>query len=229
MHRHRQPRCRLWPRNKQSNSEAKGSDAEGGSSSLKSDNSEIPTKTTPSTKGVCCSNPNTSQILSLPELDSKNFEEDQKVQWCTDAHLLDKDFGEWWDHMIKEGHQELDTHDKMTCKAKHPNHVELHTDYMRSHAVFELEKSNEYDLCHLYQVGVSRDLLKFPMPHEPATHEWVANFLHKARALGWPNLIMVHTKNLVTAVCLLQELHVKDSLCCILMEPKFSSPPMNFA
>ena len=41
-----------------------------------------------------------------------------------------------------------------------------------------------------------------------------------ARSLGWPNLIMAHPQDSVTAVCLLQELHIKDSLWHLLMKPK---------
>ena len=38
--------------------------------------------------------------------------------------------------------------------------------------------------------------------------------------MGWPNLIMAHPRDSVMAVCLLQELHIKNSLRCLLMEPK---------
>ena len=48
----------------------------------------------------------------------------------------------------------------------------------------------------------------------------MSNFLLKARALGQPNLIVADSQDAVTAVCLLQELHLKDSLCCLPMETK---------
>ena len=48
----------------------------------------------------------------------------------------------------------------------------------------------------------------------------MSSLLLKARVLGWPNLIVVHSQDAVTAVCLLQELHVKDSLCFLPMETK---------
>ena len=69
-------------------------------------------------------------------------------------------------------------------------------------------------------MGLSGDLPEFPSPNTPATHEQVNSFLLKARALGWPNLIMVHSQDTVTAVCLLQEIHVKDSLHHLPMENK---------
>ena len=77
----------------ESSSEAEGSDAESGSSSSESDD-EILTKATPPTKKTPGSNPNTSQMLSLPDLDSKDSEEEQKIQQCRDALFLEKKFGE---------------------------------------------------------------------------------------------------------------------------------------
>ena len=94
---------------------------------------------------------------------------------------------------------------------------------MMSHRVFKPKKTSQYDLCHFYQVGLSGDLPEFPLPHTPATHEQVSSLLLKARALGWPNLIIVHSQDMVTAIYLLQELHVKDSLCCLPMETKAES------
>ena len=47
-----------------------------------------------------------------------------------------------------------------------------------------------------------------------------SSFLLKARVLGWPNLIVAHSQDVATTVCLLQELHAKDSLCCLPMETK---------
>ena len=200
----------------ESNSEAEGSDAKSSSSSLESDD-EIPTKATPPMKKTPGSNPNTSQMLSLPDLDSKDSK--WKIKWHRDAHLLDEKFGKWQDHMICKGHNEWNTHDTMTCdhmdpckEAKFPDPISLPLEYMKHYRVFNPKKTNEYDLCCFYQVGLSRDLPDFPSPCEPATHEQVSKFLLKDRALGWPNLIMEHPSDSVIAVCLLQELHVKDSL-----------------
>ena len=107
------------------------------------------------------------------------------------------------------------------CKeAKSPDQLGPPLDYMTSCGIFKPKKASEYDLCCFYQVRLSGDLLEFPLPHIPATHEQVSSLLLKARALGWPNLIMVHSQDVVTAVCLLQELHIKDSLCCLPMENK---------
>ena len=55
---------------------------------------------------------------------------------------------------------------------------------------------------------LSGDLPPFPSPHEPATHGMLEELL---RAIA---------RDLAMAVCLLQELHNKDSLKCLLLEPK---------
>ena len=55
---------------------------------------------------------------------------------------------------------------------------------------------------------------------EPATHEMLEDFLLKAQALGHPNLVVAFVQDSSMAVCLLQELHSKDSLRCLPMEPK---------
>ena len=168
-------------------------------------------------------------MLSLPDLDSKDLEEEWKIQWHKDAHLLDGKFGKWRDQMISKGHNEWNMHDTMTCdhadpckEAKFPDPIGLPLEYMKHCGNFDPKKTNEYDLCHFYKVGLYRDLPDFPLPRKPDTHEWVSKFLLKARSLGQLNLIVTHTHpwDWVTAICLLQELHIKDSLQCLPMEPK---------
>ena len=219
----------------ESSSEAEGSDTESGSSSSETDG-EIPTRvTTPmkETKGGTLmketkgGNPNSSQMLSLPDLDSKDTEEEWKVQWCKDAQLLDKNFCKWHDHMISEGHTEWNKCDTMICdhadackEAKFPDPTGPPLDYMKHHGVFKSKKTNEYDLCHFYQVGLSGDLLNFPSPCKPATHKLLSKFLLKARVLGHPNPVVAFMWDSVMAVCLLQELHIKDSFRHLPMEPK---------
>ena len=56
-------------------------------------------------------------------------------------------------------------------------------------------------------------------PH-PAHLQPMSSLLLKTRVLEQPNLIMVHSQDTITAVCLLQKLHVKDSLCCLPVETK---------
>ena len=193
----------------ESNSETEESDAESSSSSSESDDETL-TKATPSTKKTPESNPNTSQMLSLPDLDSKDLMEKWKIQWHRDDCLLDEKFGTWQDQMISKGQNEWKMHDTMTydhadpCnEAKFPDLIGPPLEYMKHCRVFSANKTNEYDL-----------------PCKPATCEWVSKFLQMARSLGWPNLIVAHLQDSVMAICLLQELPIKNSLQCLLMEPK---------
>ena len=107
------------------------------------------------------------------------------------------------------------------CKElRHPDPAGPPLDYMKYCGVFKAKKSNKYNLCHFYCIELSRDLPTFPSPSEPATCEMLEDFLLKAQALGHPNLIVAFVQDLATAVCLLQELHSKDSLRHLPMEPK---------
>ena len=48
----------------------------------------------------------------------------------------------------------------------------------------------------------------------------MSKFLLKAGALGHPNLVVAFMQDSVTAICLLQELHIKDNLRHLPMGPK---------
>ena len=129
--------------------------------------------------------------------------------------------------MIGEGHADWKKHDAMTCdhgdpckELRHQDPTSPPLDYMKHRGVFKAKKSNEYDLCHFFCVELSEDLPTFPSPRKPATHEMLEDFLLKAQALGCSNLIVAFVQDSATAVCLLQELHSKDSLRCFPREPK---------
>ena len=94
---------------------------------------------------------------------------------------------------------------------------------MKHREVFKAKKTNEYNLCCFYRVELSGDLPKFPSPHEPATRKMLKDFLLKVWALGHPNLVVAFARESATAICLLQELHSKDSLKCLPMEPKMDA------
>ena len=115
----------------------------------------------------------------------------------------------------------------MTCDHEYPCKELRHLDpasppldYMKHHRVFKAKKSNECDLCHFYCVELSGDLPTFPSLCDPATREMLEDFLLKAQALGHPNLIVAFVWDSATAVCLLQELHSKDNIRHLPMEPK---------
>ena len=91
---------------------------------------------------------------------------------------------------------------------------------MKQHGVFKVKKTNKYDLCHFYHVELSGGLPPFPSPCEPATRKMLEELLRVARALGHTNLLMAFARDSAMLVCLLQELHHKDSLKHLPLEPK---------
>ena len=107
------------------------------------------------------------------------------------------------------------------CKElKHLDPASPPLDYMKHCGVFMAKKSNECDFCHFYCIELSRDLPTFPSPCKPTTCKMLEDFLLKAWAPGCPNLVIAFVQDSATVVCLLQELHSKDSLRCLPMEPK---------
>ena len=91
---------------------------------------------------------------------------------------------------------------------------------MKQCRVFKAKKTNEYDLCYFYHMELSGDLPPFPSPREPATREMLEELLRAAWAVGHPNLLMAFARDSATVVYLLQELHHKDSLKHLPLEPK---------
>ena len=129
--------------------------------------------------------------------------------------------------MISEGHAGLQECDKMSCEhgkpckeLQYPDLTGLPLDYMKQHGVFRAKNTNEYDLCHFYSMELHRDLPPFPSPHEPTSHKMLEDLLKAAQTPGHPNFLMTFVRDLATAVCLLQELHSKDSLKYLCLEPK---------
>ena len=148
-----------------------------------SDNIVSPPKASSPAKKALEVSLNTCQMLSLPDLDSKDSEEEWRAKWHWDACLLDTNFGKWQDQTISEGHLQWDEHNKKTydhaepCKkAKCPNLLGPPLAYMTSCGVFKPKKTSNYDLCRFYQVRLSGDLPEFPLPHVPATHKQVSSF-----------------------------------------------------
>ena len=137
-----------------SSSETEESGTGGSSIPFESDHAESPPKVSPPAKKAPEVNLNTSQMLSLPDLDSKDLEEEQTCD-----------------------------HADPCKKVKSSDQLGLLLDYMMSHGVFKPKKTSEYDLCRFCQVGLSGDLPEFPLPHAPATCEQVSSLLLKARVL----------------------------------------------
>ena len=176
------------------------------------------TKVDTSAKEDKANDPKSPHPPSWPDADNKDSEEEWKCEQCKDDQLLDKNFSAWHTHMIREGCAGWEKCDTMTCnhgdpckELRYPDPVGPPLDYMKHHGVFKAEKYNEYDLCHFYHIELSGDLPTFPSPPEPATREMLEDFLLKAQALGHPNLVVAFVGDSAMAVCLLQELHSKDS------------------
>ena len=135
--------------------------------------------------------------------------------------------GVWRDHVLSKGHAGWKERDEMCCEHGEPSKelqnqdpTCLPLDYMKQCGVFKAKKTNKYDLCHFYCMELSGDLPPFPSPCEPATHGMLEELLRAAQALGHPNLLMAFARDSAMAVCLLQELHSKDSLKCLPLEQK---------
>ena len=220
-------------------SEESSSDAEESSSQSNHSSSEtngeipahavLPTKETQgdtSVKGDKANVPKSPCLPSWPD-NNKDSEEERRCQCCKDTWLLDKNFGAWHAHMIGEGCTGWEKSDTMTCnhrdpckELRYPDPTSPPLDYIKYCRLFKAKKSNEYNLCHFCHIALSGDLPTFPTPLKPATYEMLEDFLLKAQALGHHNLIVAFAQDSAMAVCLLQELHSKDSLRHLSMEPK---------
>ena len=74
------------------------------------------------------------------------------------------------------------------------------------------DRSEIYDLCRFYILGMTGDPPEFPTPWEPATHGQIRDLLKSAHAIGWPYMILVYSADLVMAVSMLRELHTAACL-----------------
>ena len=98
------------------------------------------------------------------------------------------------------------------AQPNHPDPVGPPLDYMREHQVFDGIRSDIYDLCRFYILGMTGDPPEFPTPWEPTTRGQIRDLLKLARAIGQPYLILEHSTDSVTAVSLLRELHTTTCL-----------------
>ena len=159
--------------------ETEESDSESSSSYSKT-HGEIPaqptslvkkTKGGTSMKETKIGNPNSSQTPSLPNFNSKDTEEEQKVQRHKDAQLLDKNCSKWCDCMISESNADWKKHDTMTsnqrdpCKElKYPDPAGPPLVYMKHCRVFKAKKTNEYDLVASIELNFFETFQSFPLP-----------------------------------------------------------------
>ena len=119
------------------------------------------------------------------------------------ARHLDTNFDAWQCKKITKGWAARDT---MICnlpehgkaQPNHPDPVGLPLEYMHDCQVFDGVRSDIYDLCRFYILGMTGDPPEFPAPREPATHRQVRDLLKLAHAIDWPYLILAHSVDSVT-------------------------------
>ena len=136
------------------------------------------------------------------------------------AQQLDTNFDAWWCKKIAKGIMGWATRDTMICdlpkhakvQPNHPDPVGPPLDYMGEHQVFNGIRSDIYDLCQFYILGMTGDPPEFPAPQEPATRRQIRDLLKLACAIGQPYMILVHSADLVTAISMLRELHTAACL-----------------
>ena len=95
---------------------------------------------------------------------------------------------------------------------EHPDPLGPPLDYMGEHQVFDGIRSDIYDLCWFYILGMRGDPPEFPAPREPATRGQIRDLLKLAHAIGQPYLIPVHSADSVTVISMLRELHTAACL-----------------
>ena len=98
------------------------------------------------------------------------------------------------------------------AQPNHPDPVGPPLDYMGKCQVFDGIRSDIYNLCQFYILGMTGDPPEFPAPREPATHRQIRDLLKMAHAIGWPYMILVHRADSVTAISMLRELHTTACL-----------------
>ena len=93
------------------------------------------------------------------------------------AWQLDTNFNAWWRKKIAKGVEGWAMRDTMICnllkhgkaQSNHPDLVGLPLDYMCECQVFDGIRSDIYNLCRFYILGMMGDPPEFPTPREPAT------------------------------------------------------------
>ena len=161
-----------------------------------------------------------SESSSEEEQPTNKALHDKARQW---AQQLDTNFDAWWHKKIAKGIAGWATRDTMICnlpkhgkvQPNHPDPVGLPLDYMGECQVFNSIRSDIYDLCRFYNLGMIGDPPEFPAPQEPTTCRQIRDLLKLACAIGWPYMILAHSADSVTAISMLRELHTTTCLRCL--------------
>ena len=142
---------------------------------------------------------------------------DKTQQW---AWQLDTNFDAWQCKKIAKGVEGWAMRDTMICnlpehrkvQPNHPDPVGPPLDYMCKCQVFNGIRSDIYDLCRFYILGMTGDPPEFPTPQEPTPCGQIRDVLKLAHAIGWPYLILAYSADSVTAISMLRELHTTACL-----------------
>ena len=117
------------------------------------------------------------------------------------AWQLDTNFNAWWCKKIVKGIAGWATRDIMICdlpkhgnvQPNHPDPMGPPLDYMGNHQAFNSIRSDIYDLCQFYILGMTGDPPEFPAPQELATRGHIRDLLKLAHAIGQPYMILAHS------------------------------------
>ena len=110
----------------------------------------------------------------------------------------------------------------------HPNPVGPPLGYIAKCKVFNCIRSDLYDLCHFYAMGMTGDPPDFPLPWEPVTCSQVKDLLKSVRLIGYPYVILAHSTDSVTTMSMLWELHTTACLRCLQVDLCGKSIKMSF-
>ena len=164
------------------------------------------------------------QAPSIPKVNDKDSEDEQKSSCHELACSLDVAFDKWRDYIISEGHEEWAKWDKMICdhadptkRAYHPDLQGMTITYMELQGAFKPIKTSEYCLSHFYQARALGDFPIFPEPWEPTSND-VHCLLQKAHKLVQPKLVVALSQDAVTTILLLCKLHNHNSLQWLKMQ-----------
>ena len=121
---------------------------------------------------------------------------------------------------------DLPEHSKM--QPNHPDPVGPPLDYMAECKVFNGIRSDLYDICHFYILGMTGESPEFPMAQEPVMRSQVRDLLKSVRSIGHPYMILVHSADSVTAMSMLRELHTVTCLRHLQVDLQDKSVKMSF-
>ena len=121
---------------------------------------------------------------------------------------------------------DLPEHSK--TQPNHPDPVGPPLGYMVKCKVFDCTRSDLYDLCHSYALGMTDNPPDIPPPWEPVTCSQVKDLLKSARLIGHPYMILVHSTDSMTTVSMLWELHTTTCLRFLQVDLHGKSIKMSF-